>query len=201
LLSFTIAGGFSSSISSSAEEVLIKSTNCGFIPSGWGNLTLYYASNGRKLTDAANYAQQCYGAKSLSIFGCDTFVTAHLPIAKIDTSYECPFKGDICRSADSNIRLDTGFIDSNHHFGINTQNSERFAYRYVVTCAPLKTEGYTSEYTVINQTWVRYHYGTFTVPDGKNQTTVDYIHLAPGVESQYTFPSFAPGAGINYKLR
>ncbi|KAI1348756.1 hypothetical protein F5Y01DRAFT_306503 [Xylaria sp. FL0043] len=146
-------------------------------------------------------AQQCYGAKSLSILGCDTFVTAHLPIAKIDTSYECPFKGDICRSADSNIRLDTGFIDSNHHFGVNTQNSERFAYRYVVTRTPLQTEGYTSEYTVINQTWVRYHYGTFTVPDGENQTTVDYIYIASSVEAQYTFPSFAPGSGVVFSQK
>ncbi|KAI1281515.1 hypothetical protein F5Y07DRAFT_386400 [Xylaria sp. FL0933] len=163
LLSFTIAGGFSSRISSSAEELI----------------------------DSVNYAQQCYGATSLSILGCDTFVTARLPIAKIDTSYECPFKGDICRNADSNIGLDTGFIDSNHHFGINTQNSERFAYRYVVTCATVQTEGYTSEYTVINQTWVRYHYGTFTVPDGKNQTTVDYIYTSHSVKAHYTFPSFA----------
>ncbi|KAI1357780.1 hypothetical protein F5Y08DRAFT_351646 [Xylaria arbuscula] len=201
LLSFTVAGVFSSSISSSSgEEVLIKNANCGFIPSGWDNLAPYYASNGRKLTDATNYAQQCYGTKSSSILGCDTFVSAHLPIENINTSYECPFKGDICRSSDSNIRLDTGFIDSNDHLGINTRNSERFAYRYVVTCAPLETEGYTSEYTVINETWVRYHYGTFTVPDGTNQTTTDYIHVAPGVESQYNLPPFSPGAGNNYKL-
>ncbi|KAF4545925.1 Cytochrome p450 protein [Lasiodiplodia theobromae] len=43
---------------------------------------------------------------------------------------------------DSNIRIDTGYLDSNLDFGINTPRDQHWLYRRVTHCAPLKTEGY-----------------------------------------------------------
>ncbi|KAI1416659.1 hypothetical protein F5Y13DRAFT_205494 [Hypoxylon sp. FL1857] len=147
LVAFTVAGGYSASISSAmGNEVIIRSPHCGILaeialPAGPQMLLSGYTAE--NLNNAANYAQQCYNTNSPGTLDCDKFESERLP-TQVDYNATCPFKGQICRNATSNIHLDTGYVDSNKHLGLNTPEGQRFSWRYVLQCAPLKTEGYAS---------------------------------------------------------
>ena len=43
------------------------------------------------------------------------------------------------------VQFDTGFVNSQTHFGINSKDNQ-VEYRRVMTCAPITTEGYVSGY-------------------------------------------------------
>ncbi|KAI0839896.1 hypothetical protein F5Y06DRAFT_286321 [Hypoxylon sp. FL0890] len=148
LVAFTIAGGYSATISTTmGDEVLIQSPSCGILPGrAESNIpdSVLSGNNAERLNNAANYAQQCYNTNSPGMLDCNRFVAKRLPTQTIDYNATCPFDESICRSTDSNIYLDTGYIDSNSHLGLNTPDGQRFAWRYVLHCAPLKTEGYVS---------------------------------------------------------
>ncbi|KAI1360715.1 hypothetical protein F5Y08DRAFT_348529 [Xylaria arbuscula] len=145
LVAFTIASGFSSSISTAAgDEVLVRSTHCGpirFTQPSASVVAIGSQFNAEKLNDAANYAQRCYNSNSTA---CNTFVVERLPTATMNTTSSCPFQNRICRDPESTLRLDTGYIDSNDGLGLSAPTDQRFAWRYVLHCAPLRTEGYTS---------------------------------------------------------
>ncbi|KUJ14079.1 uncharacterized protein LY89DRAFT_152692 [Mollisia scopiformis] len=185
---FTVAGAFSSQISSSpGDEVLIVGNNCGvtYIPVNFtSSTTKPFSVANEKLNDAANYAQQCYSANSSGILGCDRFIEPSLPTSITNGAYSCPFESEICRTDDANLLLDTGFIDSNDNLGLNAPKSERFAWRYVLQCAPLVTEGYTSQVTVGNTTWARYNYGGLTANAVRN-TTSNYTYEIEDLSAQY----------------
>lgn len=84
----------------------------------------------------ANYAQQCYSANSSSgMFDCTSFVRP----GSMD------FQNGLSRSDDANIRLDTGYIDSNNELGMNAPEDERVLLGAVLSCAPLSTEGCTTD--------------------------------------------------------
>ncbi|KAI1410020.1 hypothetical protein F5Y13DRAFT_202643 [Hypoxylon sp. FL1857] len=76
--------------------------------------------------------------------------------------------------------LDTGFMNSDNHFGINLPVTERWSWRKVLSCAPLKTSGYTSNYTDASGNYTRYHYG-------QHNNTVNYTYEIYDVESQYRY--------------
>ncbi|OTB01373.1 hypothetical protein M426DRAFT_41238, partial [Hypoxylon sp. CI-4A] len=144
VIAFTVAGGFTSKISTAlGDEVLLKSSRCG--PTMWvapdmeSEMALL-AANAEKMDNAANYAQQCYNASGFGALGCNKFVTPRLPAAEMTMTAPCPFDSKICRSQNANVRLDTGYIDSNDHLGLNAPNDARVGVRYVLECAPLKTE-------------------------------------------------------------
>jgi hypothetical protein len=158
---FIIAGGFSSFISSAmGDTILIDSANCGYIV--WPNDS---ASTGRvlelhseRLSNAANYAQQCYTTTSSGILGCARFVTDRLSWDE-DNNAPCPFAEGMCRTNDSNIRLDTGLINVNRALGLNLPANEGIAFRRVFSCAPLVTDGYTSLEQTMHGDIVSYHHG------------------------------------------
>ncbi|KAL9626407.1 MAG: hypothetical protein Q9164_007882 [Protoblastenia rupestris] len=119
---------------------------------------------------------------------CSMFPKRNLPW-KSTYNVACPFPGNdsVCRSDSTNIRLDTGYIDSNLDLGINTPPEYRFLLRTVVECAPLKTEGYSKNVTLyskrnntIPKQRMRYYYE-------ENQDS----HL----EWTYEYPAHAP-AGV-----
>ncbi|KAI8631353.1 hypothetical protein F5Y19DRAFT_483195 [Xylariaceae sp. FL1651] len=148
IAAFTAAGGFSSSISTAVgDEVLIRSPDCGIISTPNQTVedqTIIDTYLAERLNDAENYAQQCYEASTTSAMGCNKFVVSHLPTALANNSASCPFQQRICRNQHSNLRLDTGYVDGNSALGLNTPNDQSFAWRYVLHCAPLETEGYTT---------------------------------------------------------
>lgn len=151
-----------------ADEVLISSSKCGQILPSWDNETgatldaIVYGS--RLITASASYAQQCYdynGAKQ----GCSEFVQKQLP-RTVYRDVSCPFPGKdrICIRDNTNLRIDSGLIDSHAHLGINAASKDRFAYRHVVECAPLNTARYTRmsthEAAGANSTFLQVQYGS-----------------------------------------
>jgi hypothetical protein len=160
-----IVSGFSAKVVQ-GNEVLLNGAQCGWLDHTLANLTEYdltikpYLAKQQEID--STYAQQCYsGANSFlsGALGCNTYVTQQLPF-NVTTKATCPFPGDICVTNDSNIVVDTGYLDSHVDFGLNAPESERFKFRLALECAPLRTEGYTSVYNLSSTRSVtRYHYG------------------------------------------
>ncbi|KAM7215866.1 hypothetical protein V8F06_008722 [Rhypophila decipiens] len=188
---FALAGGFSSQISTSiGDEVLIASSNCGIVLLQQNNVThngllARLISDSEFASNAANYAQQCYSlvdrSNSSTMFDCNTFAVGRLP-AIVDNDAPCPFNETICRSK-SNVRFDTGYIDSNEHLGINAPPEERFQFRQVYSCAPLQTDGYTEHRTGINRNFTRYYYGPGVIG---GEIATNFTHEVFSIETQYS---------------
>lgn len=183
-VAFTVGGIFSSFISTSVgNEVLIKSVNCGYVyfpstPSSYYPFSSYLA---KQIDNAANYAQRCYSNDSSGYLNCGTFIRDKLAF-NINTTADCPFQNEICRKPSSNLRLDTGYIDSHSDFGLNTPPDQRFQWRNILHCAPLVTEGYThSRNTTSLGNMTFYNYGQVNSGDG----AYNYTYAAQAVESQY----------------
>ncbi|KAK6211789.1 hypothetical protein LQW54_005648 [Pestalotiopsis sp. IQ-011] len=184
LAAFTVSGAFSSRISTGvSDEVLIQSERCGFYYSSNTDINgaSYYSLShpAQVLDQAANYAQQCYlnGSSGLD---CNRWIQSRLEGA-VDYAAPCPFGEGMCRTESSNIRMDTGYIDSHVHLGINAPANQRVRWRNVLHCAPLVTAGFTSQQTTPLRNFTRYHYGSHIAPTGPQ----DYIYSAADVLSQY----------------
>lgn len=173
---FTIAGGFSSQISTGiSNEVLLDGSHCGitytqsFSPTS-GVVGMYIAN---EAMSAANYAQQCYSANASHTFACTSLVKPRLT-GTVDFDAPCPFSGGLCRSNTSNIKLDTGYIDSGEHLGINAPPGEKILFRSILQCAPLVTDGFSES----NASHTKYYYGQ------KIQFPENYTYTSPNLASQ-----------------
>lgn len=169
-LGTALASGFSSRVamgSDAGSEVLLSGAGCGIatvptldIPdlNAWLRDLIPTSSNA--LVSAANYVGQCYsGTAPHASSRCRTFVQPRLPTT-VNRTAACPFGRDLCRSRDSNLALDSGFLDSHRDLGINAPENERFLYRRVAQCAPLRTEGFKSSYNATeDRSYTRYYYG------------------------------------------
>lgn len=171
LVVFVLATIFSSRISTSmGNEVLLDGRNCGVMtidgmdPNDYWRIFLPNAN--QRVVSSANYAQECYVNNTMAR-NCPTFLRPSLPWT-VERDVACPLPGQdkICRSNSTNLRLDTGYLDSNRDLGINSAPDNRFLYRTVVECAPLKTEGYAENVTVYprgngtgSRQVMRYYYG------------------------------------------
>lgn len=102
---------------------------------------------------SAAYAQQCYNNtvitqqyynNTATTQQCSMFAQKRIQ-PSISENSTCPFPGKdrICLRDSSNIHLDTGLLDSLIHFGMNGALTDRFAFRNILECAPLRTDGYT----------------------------------------------------------
>lgn len=184
---FALAGIFSSQISTSmGNEVLLSGRNCGILDQLLGDPTRYQDVFLPYLTQrvhaSANYAQMCY--RSSPFFqNCPVYVQKSLSWSRHDT--QCPFPGGekICRNS-TNLRLDTGFIDSMHDLGINSPPEDRFLFRSMLECAPLRHEGYSENLTMPsrnNETspgrFIRYNLG---IQVDSNLSTYEYTAEPPG---------------------
>lgn len=158
LSTFTTAGILSSRIASmTGREVLVRSDACGvnilghYIPGQDKNpevtskqlFTTILPFLAQRLVYYFDYAQRCYKADAISQ-GCNLYVKPMLP-SVVDRAATCPFGNEMCLLKDSNIRIDTGYLNSAHDLGFNTPPSERFLYRRITHCAPLVSEGYTGQ--------------------------------------------------------
>lgn len=137
---FTAAGGFSSKIATTGE-VLLKGDNCTtayMLPTRNTTLvSLYGAYASTFSTNVASYAQQCYSSGRSGILECAKFVTRTISTASMSYNESCPFHG-ICRQNSSNIRFDTGHMDSNRVFGLNSGKDSSLTFRYVLRVSLLK---------------------------------------------------------------
>ncbi|KAI0549858.1 hypothetical protein F4679DRAFT_544902 [Xylaria curta] len=195
LATFIVAGGFSSKISTAlGDEVLIKSLNCGYPPAQPVLVDIPAVDSylAEKVSNAANYAQQCYANNTTGLLDCGRFTKTQLPGDKNERA-TCPFKNNICRDNFANIRIDSGFLDSHTHLGLNTPPNRRIRWRTILHCAPLATEGFTTIRNASFGVSTVYHYGNISVPDGQR----DYIFAAKSLQSQYSY-GLSPDSMLNY---
>ncbi|KAK7962064.1 uncharacterized protein PG986_002889 [Apiospora aurea] len=183
---FTVAGGFSSRLST-AGEVLLQGSNCAVPKAGvFNNFTLenLARSDASIFTNSmASYAQQCYSTEKSGFLECSRFITSTIPTAAVDYNAPCPFSRDLCRRNNSSIRLDTGHLNSNDIFGLNSNQEETLTFRYVLQCSPLVTEGRTHNTTISDLKFIAYDFGPWHTSDiGKY---VNYTFLAPDLDVQY----------------
>ncbi|KAK5634200.1 hypothetical protein RRF57_009914 [Xylaria bambusicola] len=180
---FTVAGGFSSQISTAVgNEVLIRTSNCGFTQS-YSDVTdpkYYYllSKQATAINSAANYAQQCYSNENTGLLDCGRFSMQQVP-KSVNTQARCPFKDHMCRSNSTNLRIDSGYLDSHNIFGLNAPPDERILFRNVLHCAPLTTTGFTEDGNSSLGKHTFYRYGA-DVTYGYN-----YVYAAPSLEFQY----------------
>lgn len=177
---FAVASTFSSRISSiTGNEVLLAGRGgCSMLEftagSGAAELVFYLPPISSALSVSTEYVQQCYSGNSSG--ACGNFVKSSIP-TKVNRTAACPFDPKICKTQDSNILLDTGYLDTRDDFGVNLKKTGRFSYRRVLHCAPLVTEGYQAKLSDINASAVRqddemfYFYG--------NTTLHNYTHRHP----------------------
>ncbi|KAH8759507.1 hypothetical protein F5883DRAFT_565043 [Diaporthe sp. PMI_573] len=165
LASFSIAGGFSSQISSAVgSDVLLDGSNCGvFTTVGAAGTvqaaSILYSNVAQKTEQAANYTRQCYSSSRSGMLDCTSFIVDHLS-STVDTRAPCPFPGaDVCRLQNSNLRLGTGLLDSNDFFGLNAPQSQRILFRNVLECAPLVTEPFAQNISTSLNYYTVYNYG------------------------------------------
>lgn len=194
---FAVAGIFSSKIATSTgTEVLIASSNCGYLNSSRDpqfetmNSVLFPYQTQRKKA-FVTYSQQCYSDLP-STADCGLYVQKRLP-TMVDRNASCPFDKELCSSQWDNLRLDTGLLDSNDHFGFNTPPKDRFQFRRVLSCAPLATEGFTNRTSILMDngnsiSYMKYYYGmrnpsTTTSTGAPNSSTV----AVPSVTDPYTY--------------
>lgn len=88
-------------------------------------------------------------------------------------------------------------LDSRADFGLNSPSDERFKLRRVLHCAPLVTDGHTSEYVDLYGNKTLYNYGGLST--GVNSTTKNYTYAVQNIDSQYTGEKNVPIYG-NYIL-
>ncbi|PFH59429.1 hypothetical protein XA68_12406 [Ophiocordyceps unilateralis] len=207
ILAFTVAGGFSSALSTAVgNAVLLDGSRCLRLPDQApvnrfelvSPLSRYW---GRSTANSANYAQQCYSANSSNMFDCTTYVKENLP-GTADQQAPCPFQRGICRSDTSNLLLDTGYIDSHEHLGINSPPDDRIKFRHTTHCAPLVTAGYSTELTTQYNNYTRYYYGGFI----RSEPAADWTWQVESISSQYDrqfenpFASTAPATTMTLRV-
>lgn len=191
LITFALASTFSSRISSVDDtRVLLSGGGCSkfrtFNKRDRAVVAVAYASHlSGAFSSSASYAQQCYSEGSNEL-GCRKFVKRNIGM-KANRRAACPFDPKICKSQDSNLLLDTGFIDSREDLGLNTPQDGRFLYRRLLHCAPLMTEGYSRKESLTyangsrEENVMQYFYGntsydnyTYRHPIGKSWTDLFY---------------------------
>ena len=181
---FIIASGFSSRVSTgTGNEVLISSDFCGWINSSIDtsaevNEAIIRPALYSELVAQTNYAKECYLSNASSVLDCATLVKKNLADRLIiNTHSPCPFSGDICRKNDSNLMIDSGYLDSNNDFGLNTPPDQRVQFRHVLQCAPLKTENRTSSHNISSdRSYTRYHFGPYSVYEQRRDYTYEYTN-------------------------
>lgn len=191
LIVFSLASGFSSSISTAiGNEVLLDGTNCGIVD--YAILSAYDLQQTRSpwrsdiYTNAASYAQQVYSPNRTSVLQNGAFVRRTLNTIK-NSEATCPFKNGLCRSSTSNLHLDTGLVDICNDFGINLPRDECFSYRQVTHCAPLETKGRSEQTEFHNlRNYTGYSYGPIITPKGVKRKS-NYTIIIKDVDAQDTY--------------
>jgi hypothetical protein len=192
---------------SMGDAVLLTGRNCGWRnDTDFGAYISRAAAYGiQRFGSSGDYAQRCYpdsnGSTEALSQACPTFPRRRLAWRSVADA-PCPFPGQgrVCKFAGGasaaapgsgsgsgsagstslspgNLRLESGFIDSNADLGINLPPRDGFRFRNVVECAPLKTEGFVRRVTsgaLRNHTRAVYMYGASpymrSLPDAGNAT-------------------------------
>lgn len=205
MLVIGFAGLFSSRVVTTSDETLTQSASCGWLAelSRWTYLTDPQTEDtaktllvmGRSSYQRSSiYSRACYGEQYSDYSSiCSSYVQQRIN-ATVNISAPCPFAPGACDGPA--VSMDTGFIDSDYHLGINTHKSNRMSIKKVTTCAPILSERYASGWfpapssdPILNDTWKAYFFGSLTAP---NATFVNYTFV---ISNSVTIP-FAPAYNI-----
>lgn len=153
MIIFAVCGIFSSRVTTTADEVLVRSSRCGFfddrVPTGtytaedWDLLDSQFVMTHFSLQKSYAYSRSCYGTDPNAYSSqCKTFAERAI-VSTIDESAPCPFEAQACERAA--FKIDSGYIDSDYHLGLNAPPGDRMGLRRTTTCAPLNSEQYATE--------------------------------------------------------
>jgi hypothetical protein len=143
------AGGLSSRFIAGSDEVQVLSTTCGWMreyrvdnisDATWDSTNALLVMARYRYKKSASYARSCYGQVGGTPAACGIFREISLPYT-INTTTPCPFDEKICNG--SAISIDTGFLRSDLHLGINTRPEDSISFRKQLTCVPLAGQKYT----------------------------------------------------------
>lgn len=146
---------FSSRVTSTTAEVLVKLSKCGLaVFSPFNSLTLteadmpaenaLYVIAQMTIERSLAYTTTCYRNASSTVYTCNEFVRRHLE-STANATEECPFS-DIVYITPA-LSVDTGYLDSDFHLGINALVSDRISFRKKLTCASVNADNYTLGWT------------------------------------------------------
>ncbi|KAK4454191.1 hypothetical protein QBC34DRAFT_375364 [Podospora aff. communis PSN243] len=146
------------------DQFLVVPSHCGWIPR-YNNVSTpeaqtYYDVIKGGMDMANTYQLQCYRQRNESSSDnkrCGSFPVPH--IDWVGTDADCPFGNkNLCVATNSTpFRMDTGYINSQTHLGINTGYQDSIDYRYIATCSPL-----VPDYRVSKNGSLYYYYGNNT---------------------------------------
>lgn len=200
--------------SMAGDEVLLDGSSCAWLAVAhaidYDADIAWQAWVARTVSEAFNYAQQCYVSPSSSNrkmaapgTSCATFVRPQLS-GERDSSAACPFAPELCALGQTgNLRLDSGYLDSHHDLGMNSPKSERILMRSVLHCAPLVVDGNSEAMTVDNETaYTAYGFGNATVFDDKDHYwLLNYTYVVPDLATQYALNTSGNwNGGADYRL-
>lgn len=189
---FGIAGVFSSRVATTrGGEVLLTGDKCATLNSsliGDQNVALMQTYITNRIRVSTSYASTCY-TDSSSADSCRTFIRNTLSL-KVTPQVACPFPGkdQICRSPEGALRLDSGLLDSHFDLGINSPPSQRFLYRTVNECAPLKSHGFTRPSSTATLKTIQHLYGEdkFGRRNGSTFESIDQRDYGPNIRGEYS---------------
>ena len=142
-VAFSVAGIFSAKVAYTGANVLTSGPACGnwdnayerakFNNSIFAEVSEQVSWFGTRYRTAAAYASSCYNFNSpkqeQSRSNCQAYGRQQIPWS-IDAEVFCPFAYGIC-IGDMGVIIDSGYIDSHQHLGINGPPDERVIFRTV----------------------------------------------------------------------
>lgn len=150
MTAFYAAGIFSSRVSRSAGEVLVKSDVCGWPDERSNKAFDQWSDEDMESADAwltllqqsfrkrAAYARSCYSTQSQTQSSLCNIYAAPSIKSRIDPAAPCPFFERTCTT--TTVSIDSGLIDSHLHLGINAPVQDRIQFRKLMTCTPILLE-------------------------------------------------------------
>jgi len=150
-LAFSAAGVFVSEVAGPAylsNSVKVKPARCGDWAFNTESEDGLLAESHKSVNDslaARQYSRSCYHSDSAST-NCALYPVQSVPYHSSMVS--CPFLNDptgheLCLpSGNEALRMDTGYLDTNDIFGINSVLTDRLLFRNVVTCSPIWADAY-----------------------------------------------------------
>ncbi|KAF2192069.1 hypothetical protein K469DRAFT_555931 [Zopfia rhizophila CBS 207.26] len=193
------AGILSSSIVDTiGVDVLVRGNNCGVWAAPdqdtFDGASEYMIENNKYMRNLAEFSKQygrtCYNKiREEQSLQCKAFAKSSILYSTF-TNASCPFDRSTCFFEDDrNLMMDTGRLDTNKVFGINTP-THNLGFRKVTTCAPIKPKLFTTtspdDKTGIIKTngstphnFTQWHFGTYV-------TGHDFILQADAYQAETT---------------
>lgn len=183
IVCWTLVGLFTSSIwTASGNEVLARAKMCGHVNLNTSSVdfarsfTMYWAD---RFQSASTYERQCQ-ENSQRVGICGRLPGARIPWILSDASCPYPPEEDLCiRTYTTPVKLDTGFVNSNRHLGMNSPPKDSIDYRRVTQCSPMQ-----ANYLSAARGTVSFHYGLNTIT--KSYRTFNYPLISEVLVNDYT---------------